>query len=66
MQIATGFRDTKSPYYGLGLTNLSRIKSERYENLLIIVALVMLGLWVIASDVYTKKTVKNPRSQYKA
>lgn len=48
MQIETGFRDTKNPYDGLGLTDLSRIKLERYETLLIIVALAMLGLWIVA------------------
>ncbi|SMN02582.1 hypothetical protein SPONN_1428 [uncultured Candidatus Thioglobus sp.] len=55
MQIETGFRDTKSPYYGLGLTDLSRIKPERYENLFIIVALAMLGLWFAGNEIYVKK-----------
>ena len=55
MQIEIGFRDTKSPYYGLGLTNLSRIKPYRYENLLIIVALAMLGLWLVDNEIYAKK-----------
>lgn len=55
MQIETGFRDTKSPYYGLGLTDLSRVKPERYEILLLIVALSMLAFWIAGNAIYDKK-----------
>lgn len=54
-QIETGFREAKSPYYGLGLTDNSRIKPYRYENLLIIVALAMFVLWIIGNGVVSKK-----------
>ena len=55
MQVETGFRDMKSPYYGLGLTDNSRILPCRYENLLVIVALASYLLWIIGNGIQGKK-----------
>ncbi len=57
MGIEMGFRDTKNHYYGLGLTNLSRIKSYRYENMLLIIALAMFVLWVIGNTINRQKAL---------
>lgn len=47
MQIEEGFRDTKNPHYGIGLS-LARSKSTlRYNNLLLIATLTQFLLWCI-------------------
>ncbi len=47
MQIEESFRDSKNSYYGLGLSQAKSRSEARYDNLLLIAALVQFLLWCI-------------------
>lgn len=47
MQIEEGFRDTKNQRLGVGLSQARSTTTERYDNLLLIAALVLFVLWCI-------------------
>ncbi len=52
MQIEESFRDSKNNYYGLGLSQAKSKSETRYDNLLLIVALVQFLLWCIGKLAY--------------
>ena len=47
MQIEEGFRDTKNQQYGIGLAQAKSKSTMRYDNLLLIAAMVIYLLWCI-------------------
>lgn len=52
MQIEEGFRDTKNPQFGVGLSMACSTTPERYDNLFLIAALILFVLWCIGKVAY--------------
>jgi len=55
MQIEEGFRDTKNPQYGIGLSQAKSKSVKRYNNLLLVAALALFILWCIGQVAIEQK-----------
>ncbi|MCW8963667.1 MAG: transposase, partial [Gammaproteobacteria bacterium] len=55
MQIEEGFRDTKNQQYGIGLAQAKSKSAKRYNNLLLVAALILFLLWCVGKVAVDKK-----------